>query len=132
MSDLPPIAKGQARAFRRCPTHGTPAWHDYVPYSFSTAIGVMPCGCDPKGASVITEAEFHAASQATDLAARITQLEADRAEAISFLDEAEALIQEAKGTEGPSGGFVTDHLDFAETWLGKLRATLSRIGEDGK
>lgn len=63
---LPPIAKGQARAFLRCPTHGTLAWYDYVPYSFSTAIGVMRCGCDPKGAPKITEAEFHAACRAAD------------------------------------------------------------------
>lgn len=34
------------------------------------------------------------------------------------LDEAHALIQEAKGFAGP--GEITDHLDFAESWLDKI------------
>lgn len=38
------------------------------------------------------------------------------------LDEASALIQYAKGlADGPDGGSVTDHLDFAESWLDKVR-----------
>jgi len=39
------------------------------------------------------------------------------------LDEALALIQEAKGLAGP--GSVTDHLDFAESWLDKITAALA-------
>lgn len=36
------------------------------------------------------------------------------------LDQATALIQEAKGlADGPDGGSVTDHLDFAESWISK-------------
>lgn len=42
------------------------------------------------------------------------------------LDEACALIQEAKGlADGPNGGCVTDHLDFAESWIGKALALLA-------
>jgi len=37
-------------------------------------------------------------------------------------EQAHALIQEAKGADGPDGGFVTDHLDFAENWLDKAEA----------
>jgi hypothetical protein len=43
---------------------------------------------------------------------------------IGDLDQATALIQEAKGEEGPDGGFITDHLDFAEHWINKVRDTL--------
>ena len=37
-------------------------------------------------------------------------------------EQTRALIQEAKGADGPSGGFVTDHLDFAEHWLDKAES----------
>lgn len=41
----------------------------------------------------------------------------DMAEAFEL---AHALIQEAKGAaDGPAGGFIIDHLDFAEHWLDK-------------
>lgn len=40
------------------------------------------------------------------------------------LDMARSLIQEAKGAEGPNGGFVTNHLDAAEGWLDKVEAAL--------
>jgi hypothetical protein len=48
--------------------------------------------------------------------------------------QARALIQEAKGAEWPMGGFITDHLDFAEHWLNKaeeiaLSATQAPVGE---
>jgi hypothetical protein len=41
------------------------------------------------------------------------------------LDMTRDLIQEAKGAEGPNGGFVTDHLDAAEGWLDKIETALS-------
>ncbi len=41
------------------------------------------------------------------------------------LDMAVELIQEAKGADGPNGGFVTDHLDAAEGWLDKVREAMS-------
>jgi len=55
------VPSGHHRQFIRCPTHGRVGWYDYVPYSFSTAIGVMPCGCDSKNAETITEDEHDAA-----------------------------------------------------------------------
>ncbi|MBI0530895.1 hypothetical protein [Sphingomonas sp. TX0522] len=45
------------------------------------------------------------------------------------LDEALALIQEAKGLAGP--GSVTDHLDFAESWLDKITAALASTDTAG-
>lgn len=47
---------------------------------------------------------------------------ADVTEAMAMVRD---LIQEAKGAEGPKGGFVTDHLDAAETWLDKVDAALT-------
>lgn len=43
------------------------------------------------------------------------------------LDQAQALIQEAKGLAGD--GAVTDHLDFAEHWLDKINATQTQSGK---
>lgn len=40
------------------------------------------------------------------------------------LDMALDLICEAKGAEGPGGGFVTDHLDSAEGWINQAIAAL--------
>jgi hypothetical protein len=37
-----------------------------------------------------------------------------------FADMARDLIGEAKGSEGPKDGFVTDHLDAAEGWIDKM------------
>ncbi|WP_341209840.1 hypothetical protein [uncultured Sphingomonas sp.] len=59
--ELPAIPKGEARAFVQCKTHGRVGYYDYVPYSFSTAVSVMPCGCDAKHAKSITEEEFRVA-----------------------------------------------------------------------
>jgi hypothetical protein len=53
----------------------------------------------------------------------VTALAVD--EVTAWLDQACELIQEAKGADGPDGGFVTDHLDAAENWLDKVRAALS-------
>lgn len=62
--------------------------------------------------------------------------EAIREEMLSDLDMARELIQEAKGHEGPNGGFVTDHLDFAEHWLDRVEAALRqpppRSDDDGE
>lgn len=41
-------------------------------------------------------------------------------EALQNLQMARDLIQEAKGVDGPNGGFITDHLDAAENWLDKV------------
>jgi len=41
----------------------------------------------------------------------------------TFLEQAQALIQEAKGLAGD--GAVTDHLDFADHWLGKIDETIA-------
>lgn len=41
-------------------------------------------------------------------------------ETLQNLKMARDLIQEAKGTDGPNGGFITDHLDSAENWLDKV------------
>lgn len=54
--------------------------------------------------------------------ATIRQPEADTG-VREALEQAHALIQEAKGLAGP--GSVTDHLDFAEHWLGKLDTALA-------
>ena len=58
---LPPVEKGHRRAFKRC-SCGCVGFYDYVPYSLSTAILVMPCGRDGKLAASIDEAEFLAAT----------------------------------------------------------------------
>jgi hypothetical protein len=42
------------------------------------------------------------------------------------LEMALELIQEAKGADGPNGGFVTNHLDSAEHWIGKVQDVLRR------
>jgi hypothetical protein len=47
-------------------------------------------------------------------------------------DMAHALIQEAKGVEGPGGGFVTDHLDAAENWLDKAEAIAAMEAGEGR
>lgn len=62
-----------------------------------------------------------------DLHSILTEISARRAtadvtEAMAMVRD---LIQEAKGAEGPKGGFVTDHLDAAETWLDKVDAALT-------
>lgn len=46
---------------------------------------------------------------------------------VADLDMACELIQEAKGADGPKGGFVTDHLDDAENWLDKVRDAIAAI-----
>ncbi len=48
----------------------------------------------------------------------------DNAGATEDLDTALDLIAEAKGADGPNGGFVTDHLDFAEHWIRKASASI--------
>ena len=42
------------------------------------------------------------------------------------------LIQEAKGVEGPGGGFVTDHLDAAEWHVDEIEKAISQIRADQK
>lgn len=44
---------------------------------------------------------------------------------IDDLEQARDLIQEVKGAEGPNGGNITDHLDFAEHWIGKVQTALA-------
>lgn len=56
---LPPVRKGHKRAYNRCRVHGRVGYHDYVPYSLSSAVSVMPCGCDTKGTEHISEDEFY-------------------------------------------------------------------------
>ena len=43
------------------------------------------------------------------------------------LETARELIQEAKGADGPNGGFVTDHLDAAENWLDRVETELTAL-----
>lgn len=62
VSPLPPIGKGEDRAYRRCTAHGNVGWYDYVPFSLSNPILAMPCGCGNGGMVSITEEEFHAAA----------------------------------------------------------------------
>jgi hypothetical protein len=62
LAALPPVGKNQARAFRKCTTHGQVGWYDYTPYSLSVPIAVMPCGCGRESMIDISEEEFHAAS----------------------------------------------------------------------
>jgi hypothetical protein len=49
----------------------------------------------------------------------------DTNDAVEALGMARQLIQEAKGADGPEGGFVTDSLDAAENWLDTVEAALS-------
>lgn len=62
VSPLPPVRGNDARAFRKCTTHGNVGWYDYTPYSLSVPIFVMPCGCGKDSMTVISEDEFHAIS----------------------------------------------------------------------
>lgn len=48
---------------------------------------------------------------------------------MSAIETARELIQEAKGADGPNGGFVTDHLDAAEHWLDRVGAELTALRE---
>lgn len=53
---IPSVAKGYRRQWLYCPLHGRYGYHDYVPYGLSTAVGVMPCGCDSKSGRPVDEA----------------------------------------------------------------------------
>ena len=46
-------------------------------------------------------------------------------ELLEALEMCRDLVQEAKGAEGPNGGFVTNHLDDAENWLDRAIASLN-------
>lgn len=74
-SALPPIRKGEARAFRQC-NCGRVGWYDYRPYSLAVPILAFPCGHDPQGARYISEDEFHAAL--TQSAVHITKDDTNR------------------------------------------------------
>lgn len=66
-----------------------------------------------------------------DLSALASQTqEAPSSDVVEALDMAVELIQEAKGAEGPNGGFVTNHLDAAEGHLNKVRAALASTAGD--
>lgn len=47
--------------------------------------------------------------------------------ALEDLEMCRDLMQEAKGHEGPNGGFITNHLDDAENWLDKVRAHIEAL-----
>ena len=75
------------------------------------------------------EDDYNACKQiATDALA--AQPRDDVREALEALEMCQDLIQEAKGHEGPQGGFVTNHLDNAENWLGKARDFLAALSTD--
>jgi hypothetical protein len=59
MSAIPEIPRGHARKFKLCKLHGQVGFMDYVPYSLSVPIEIMPCGCSAKNAEYITEQEFN-------------------------------------------------------------------------
>ncbi|MBO9624121.1 MAG: hypothetical protein J7500_15545 [Sphingomonas sp.] len=59
---LPELRPNERRAFRKCTAHGQVGWYDYVPYSLSVPIAVMPCGCGRESMIDISEEEFHAVS----------------------------------------------------------------------
>lgn len=54
---IPPCSEGLERAWRRCHRHQVVSYYDFTPYSLSTAIGEMPCGCDIRDCESITEPE---------------------------------------------------------------------------
>lgn len=56
--------------------------------------------------------------------------EAPSSDVVEALDMAVELIQEAKGAEGPNGGFVTNHLDAAESHLDRVRIALASTAGD--
>ncbi len=43
----PKISKGYVRSYVKCRECGTPAYRDYVPYSLSNPILVLPCNHYP-------------------------------------------------------------------------------------
>ena len=49
---------------------------------------------------------------------------------VEDLDLALWLIQEAKGAEGPNGGFVTNHLDAAENHIESVRTALAAYDKE--
>lgn len=53
-------------------------------------------------------------------------------ETLSWLQAAIDLIHEAKGAETQRGGFITDHLDAAETWLNKVEDFLNETKSSPK
>jgi len=61
---LPALRKGAARAFCKCTMHGRVGWYDYIPYSLSVPIFVMPCGCGHGGMTRVGEEEFYSALSA--------------------------------------------------------------------
>lgn len=52
-------------------------------------------------------------------------MQTDKRELVGDLEMARELIQEAKGADGPNGGFVTDHLDAAENWIIRVQEALN-------
>jgi hypothetical protein len=94
--------------------------------SIQTGHGIeAPCVVSDSGILSAHEQESDAllfangwnAARAAITATRPTALAGELVEAF---EQAHALIQEAKGVaDGPDGGYVTDHLDFAEHWLDK-------------
>ncbi|MDY6949857.1 MAG: hypothetical protein SXG53_29640 [Pseudomonadota bacterium] len=52
----------------------------------------------------------------------------DVAGLVEALELAMGLMQEAKGVDGPKGGFVTDHLDAAEGHVEDVAAALRQLG----
>ncbi len=58
------------RSYVQCKTCRRVAYYDYVPYSLSTPIMVMPCTCDVgvpfrAGVRKITEKQFHKLAKET-------------------------------------------------------------------
>jgi hypothetical protein len=41
---IPPVKKGYNRQWVKCKECGAPSYYDYVPYSLSNPIKILPCG----------------------------------------------------------------------------------------
>ena len=63
LEPLPPIRKGELRAFLEC-NCGMPGWYDFVPYSLSVPIISLKCGHDHRLARRIDEQQFFASCAA--------------------------------------------------------------------
>lgn len=56
-SQVAPPAAGYKRAWKHCQRHDRYGFYDYVPFSLSNPVMVMPCGCDPKKNSQVVHVE---------------------------------------------------------------------------
>ena len=57
IKNLPPVSRGEKRAWYQCTSCGRFYYRDYLPYSLSTPVFTLSCGHDFRRAAVAVTAE---------------------------------------------------------------------------